>query len=285
MPDRKFMNVMRLSLILTAGLAIMSAPAHAQEADNHSSLTIGVGPAYVPSYEGSDSHRVIPLVQARGKVKDFAFFTRGTTLYIDAIPNRADESVDIEAGFAANLRLDRTSGIKDQAVRALGKLDTAIEVGGFVGIGKTGVITSDYDNLSARVSWMKDVNGAHGSYVITPAIEYMAPLSVTTFVGFAATADYVGKGYGRYYYDIDAAGSAASGLPVYTGAGDDSGFKKVGLNLTAGKSLSGDLRKGWTIFALGGYSKLLGDYRKSPIVALAGDSNQWVGAIGIGYTF
>lgn len=281
------MKFLASTLTVFAFGALSATPAFAQEEEQHSTLTIGAGAAYIPSYEGSDDYRVIPIAQARGKVHDFAFWTRGTSLYVDAIPNTNDSGLDLELGPVVNVRLDRTSrkAIKDTQVRALGKLDTAIEVGGFVGIGKTGVITSDYDNLSARVAWTKDVGGAHESYVITPAIEYITPLSKTTFVGVAVSAEYVGKGYGRYYYDVDAAGSAASGLPVYTDAGEDSGFKKVNFNLTAGKSLSGDLRSGWAIFALGGYSKLLGDYKRSPVVSVAGDSNQWIGAIGIGYTF
>jgi outer membrane protein len=279
------MIAIRLPHLLAALGAVLAVPAQAQDVEDRSSLTIGVGAAYVPSYDGSDDYIAVPVAAARGKVNDFAFWTRGTSLYVDAIPNTDPDGWDIEAGPAVNLNLTRTRSIKDPQVRALGKLDTAIEVGGFVGIGKTGVITSDYDNLSFRVSWMKDVGGAHKSYVITPAVEYMTPLSTTTFVGLGASAEYVGKGYGRYYYDVDAAGSLASGLPVYIGAGDDSGFKKASVNLIAGKSLSGDLRKGWAIFALGGYQKMLGRYKRSPIVDIAGSSNQWVAAVGIGYTF
>lgn len=278
------MNFARIAaLMFSASVCAVALPAAAQEAENHHELTVGGGVGYVPSYEGSDDYVVIPVAAARGKVADFAFWTRGTSLYVDAIPNRSANGVDIELGPVVNVRLDRTSRIKDQQVRALGKLDTAIEVGGFVGIGQTGVFTSDYDNLSFRVSWMKDVADAHGSYVVTPAVEYMTPLSTTSFVGIGVSAEYVGKGYGRYYYDVPAAN--AGGLPAYAGAGDDSGFKKVTLGLTGGYSLSGDLRKGWALFALGGYSRLLGDYKRSPIVSIAGDKSQWMGAVGIGYTF
>lgn len=275
--------------ILAAGLAFVALnavhPAFAQVEDSNV-LTVGVGAAVIPSYEGSDDYRVIPVPQLRGKVSDFAFWTRGPSLYIDAIPNRG-EGVDFQLGPVAGVRFDRSSrkSIKDAAVRALGERDVAVEVGGFVGIGKTGVLTSDYDNLSARVAITKDVAGAHDSYVITPAIEYFAPLSTRSFVGLGVSADYVGKKYGRYYYDVDAAGALASGLPAYSAAGDSSGFKKVGVNLTGGLSLSGDLRKGWALFALGGYSRMLGDYADSPVVSIAGSKNQWVGAVGVGYTF
>lgn len=275
--------------ILAAGLALVAAgavhPTFAQVEDSNV-LTVGVGAAVIPSYEGSDDYRVIPVPQLRGKVSDFAFWTRGPSLYVDAIPNRG-EGIDFQLGPVVGVRFDRSSlkSIKDASVRALGKRDVAVEVGGFVGIGKTGVLTSDYDNLSARVAITKDVAGAHDSYVITPAIEYFAPLSTRSFVGLGVSADYVGKKYGRYYYDVDAAGALASGLPAYSAAGDESGFKKVGVNLTGGLSLSGDLRKGWALFALGGYSRMLGDYADSPVVSIAGSKNQWVGAVGVGYTF
>lgn len=275
--------------ILVAGLTFVAMggahPALAQVEDSNV-LTVGVGAAVIPSYEGSDDYRVIPVPQLRGKVSDFAFWTRGPNLYVDAIPNRG-EGIDFQLGPVVGVRFDRSSrkSIKDDAVRALGKRDVAVEVGGFVGIGKTGVLTSDYDNLSARVAVTKDVAGAHESYVVTPAIEYFAPLSTRTFVGLGVSADYVGKKYGRYYFDVDEAGALASGLPAYAEAGDKAGFKRIGVNLTGGLSLSGDLRKGWALFAMGGYSRMLGDYADSPVVSIAGSKNQWVGAVGIGYTF
>lgn len=275
--------------ILFAGLAFIALgaadTAFAQTNDSNV-LTVGIGAAVIPSYEGSDDYRVIPVPQLRGKVSDFAFWTRGPSLYFDVIPNRGQD-IDLQLGPVAGVRFDRSSrkNIKDAAVRALGERDKAVELGGFVGIGKTGIITSAYDNLSVRVAVTKDVAGAHESFIVTPAIEYFTPLSTRSFVGLGVSADYVGKKYGRYYYDVDAAGALASGLPEYSRAGDGSGFKKVGVNLTGGLSLSGDIRKGWALFALGGYSRMLGDYADSPIVSIAGSKNQWIGAVGVGYTF
>lgn len=277
------------SLVAATFVASLSfaASAQAQEVEDHSNLTVGVGAAVTPSYEGSDDYRVIPVPQLRGKVHDFAFWTRGPALFVDVIPNRSDDGIDVQLGPVVGARFDRTSRkrTKDDAVAALGKLDTAIEVGGFVGIGKTGVITSAYDNLSARVTITKDVAGAHDSIIVTPAIEYFTPLSIRSFVGLGVSADYVGKKFGRYYFDVTPDQAVASGLPAYDRAGDGSGFRKINLNLTGGYSLSGDIRRGWTLFALGGYSRMLGDYADSPVVAIAGSKNQWIGAVGVGYTF
>ncbi|WP_022681929.1 MipA/OmpV family protein [Sphingobium bisphenolivorans] len=275
-----------LALGLAFSVASFASAALAQATDRNS-LTVGVGAAAVPSYEGSDDYRILPIPQLRGRVDGFAFWTRGPGIYLDLVRDGENNGLDFELGPVVTARFDRSSrkNIKDDAVRLLGKRDVAVEVGGFVGIGKTGVITSAYDNLSARVAVTKDVAGAHGSYIITPAIEYATPLSQTSFVGVGVSADYVGKKYGRYYYDIDAGGSAASGLPVYGDAGNGSGFKKVNANIAGGISLSGDIRRGWAIFAMGGYSRILGDYARSPIVSIAGSKNQWIGAVGVGYTF
>ena len=264
---------------------IAASPLFAQTAENRDTLTIGIGAGIVPSYEGSDNARFIPGAFLRGRISGFPVFTRGTTLFADLIPNRSSDGVDIGVGPVVGARFNRTGGVGDDRVKALGKLDAAWEVGGWAGIAKTGVITSDYDNLSFRISWVRDVAGAHDSYVITPAIEYGTPLSYTTYVGVSLSATYVGKGYGRYYYDIDGAGSGASGLAVYDAAGEKAGFSRMNAGLVVGKSLSGDLRKGWALFAMGGYSRLFGRYADSPIVADAGSRDQWMGGIGLAYTF
>lgn len=272
--------------LATLTLVAACAPVFAQEMKNppatdRNSLTIGVGVGYTPSYEGSDDYVVIPSGVIRGKVAGFSFFSRGPIVFVDLV--REDGEVDVSLGPVVSARFDRTTQIKDRQVRALGKLDTAIEVGGFVGIAKTGIITSDYDNLGVRVSYVHDVTGTHGSYVITPAIEYGTPLSRKAYLGISASADYVGKGYASTYYGVTPAGSLASGLPAYVA--DDAGFKKFNINLLGSYSLTGDLTAGLSVFAVGSYGRMLGDFKRSPIVRQAGDADQWFGGLGVAYTF
>lgn len=273
----------RLLPVLVMGAA---APALAQtDADNRNELTIGVGAGAMPSYVGSDDYIVIPGAMARGKIDNFAFFTRGANLYVDLVRQESGSTLDLEFGPLVNYRSDRANRIKDSRVNTLGALDSAWEVGGWVGIGKTGVITSDYDSLSFRVSYTHDISGAHKSYMISPTIEYGTPLSHTNYVGLSLSADYVGKGFGGYYYDIDTAGSVASGLAPYGVAGSKSGFRNISLGMVGIQSLSGDLRKGWALLALGGYTRMLGRYKDSPIIRDAGSPDQWLGGLGVAYTF
>lgn len=247
-------------------------------------ITVGVGVASTPSYVGSDSSTIIPMAAVQGQISGISFNTQGTALYVDAIPSSGKPGWKLTLGPLAAVRLDRTSGINDSAVRALGKLKTAVELGGSVGIQRTGVVTSPYDTLSLSVSYQHDVAGAHSSYVASPEIDYSTPLSEHAYVSLSGSADYVGKGFGRYYYSVDQAGSVASGLPVYAGA-DKAGWKDWNLSMLAMHTISGNLLHGWGVFATGGYQRLLGAYARSPIVAEAGSPNQWSGAVGVEYTF
>lgn len=269
-----------------AVLALMGAPAAAQESggDGGDAISLGTGLITVPSYEGSDTNILLPEFVVRGQVKGFSFFSRGPALFVDVIRDgKPGPGWDLGAGPVAGLRLDRIARIEDAQVRALGERDVAVELGGWIGITRTGVVTSDYDILTFRVSVAQDVAGAHGSTIVIPTIEYGTPLSPRTFVGFSVLTEYVGGGFGDYYFNIDAAGSAASGLSVYDGA--DSGFKRAGVNFLLSRALTGDLTQGLSAIGLVGYYRMLGDYKRSPVVREAGDADQFIAGLGLTYTF
>lgn len=273
---RKFVGAGALMLAMT------TVPAAAQDATpDENNFTLGVAALYVPSYEGSDNYIVTPGGLIRGRVSGFNFYTRGTALHVDLARNSPDTPTDLEIGPVINLRLDRTSRIKDPQVRALGEIDTAVEAGGYVGLTRNGVF-HQYDFASARVSVVHDLTDTHDSLIVSPSVEYATPLSQTTLVGASLSADHVGGGYARTYFGVSPAGAVASGLSPYT---LDGGFKNVRGTLLFTQSLSGDLRRGLALFALGSYSRLLGNFKRSPIVSEAGDADQWLASAGISYTF
>lgn len=283
-----------LSAALTSGIAV---PAIAQEAEtrpaprievdastlDRDTITIGGGVGYIPSYEGSNDYVVIPVGAVRGRVSGFNFQSRGLQLSVDAVRDRSSSGIDLMFGPVVGLNLNRTNRIVDPQVRALGTRKTAVEVGGYVGIAKTGVITSEFDTLAVRVSYVRDVTGVHDSYVINPSIEYGTPLSRRAYVGIAGSASIVGDGYAETYFAVDPAGSIASGLPVF--ARPRGGVKSYSGSLLGNYALSGDLQRGLQLFTILTYSRLQGDFARSPITSIAGSPDQFYGAIGIGYTF
>ena len=246
-------------------------------------LTLGVGVGYGPSYDGSDDYTVFPAPIAQGSLGGFDFGARGPGLYVDLIPDsNSDSNIKFLAGPLVRVRLDRNSKIKDPVVRALGKEDVAIEVGATAGVSFSKVL-HDFDTLTFSVDAQWDVAKAHRGRLITPTISYSTPLSQAIFTNLSVSAVRVDGDYADTYFSIDAAGSAASGLPVFDA---DGGWKSYGATLLGGYDLSGDIRDGgWGAFALVSYSRLTGDAKRSPVTSIRGDADQWFLAAGVSYTF
>ena len=277
-----------LKSIVAIGALLAATPAVAQSTDaslpdpndQSDTVTIGGGAAYIPDYEGSDDYRIIPAAAIRGRVSGISFFTRATYLYVDVIA-RGDGALELDVGPIAGVRLNRTGKIRDDFVDRLPELNTAVEVGGFVGVTYHG-LTNPYDALSFRVDVVKDVANAHGSTLVTPTIDFGTPLSRFTYVGASLSAEWAGGGYADYYYSISPAEALSSGLPAYDA---DGGFKNWRLGLLINQSISGDLTHGFSIFGTGSYSRLSGDFKDSPIVDARGSAGQWLAALGLAYTF
>lgn len=247
-------------------------------------LTIGGGVAYIPDYEGSNEERWTPLPAANGTIAGMSFTVLGNRASMDLIPNGTGPTWDFQLGPVAVLNLNRTNvdAIEDSRVAALGEIDTAVEVGGYVGIGKTGLITSDYDKLSISVSYRHDVTKIHKSGIWTPSINYTTPLSTKALVGIFASAEFVEDDYARTYFGVTPAGSVASGLPVFTPEGGQKDITFGGLFTYA---LTGDLTKGLALVTGVTYKKLLGDFADSPLVAIAGSRHNWTFGAGLALTF
>src|SRR5690606_14119343 len=121
-------------------------------------LAVGLGVGVGPSYDGSDDYVVFPGPLLLGQIGGIGISPRAAGLALDFVPDTG-EGVNLDAGIAGRLRLNRVNQIKDPVVESLGKLDTAVEVGPTVGVGIPGVLHG-YDSLSFRVDARWDVAGA-----------------------------------------------------------------------------------------------------------------------------
>ncbi len=276
------------ALLAAVPAAAQDAPAPtagiAPEELGGDSITVGAAGAYLPDYEGSDDMRIVPAPGAIGSVAGFSFLLAGNRLSVDLIPNQPGPTWDVQAGPIGVVNFNRTNvdSIDDARVRALGELDTAIELGGYVGIGKTGVITSPYDKLSISLSWRHDVSNVHDSAIWQPSINYFTPLSRKAAVGLFGSFEYAERGYARSYFSISPTQSVASGLPVYTAGG---GWKNWSVGALGTVALTGDLLHGFKLVGGVNYRRMINDFGDSPITSVAGSRDQWLGAVGIAYTF
>ena len=246
------------------------------------SLTVGAAAGLVPSYEGSNDTvwSVIPGV--RGRISRINFTLRGNRFSADLVPTPGGPGWDFQLGPVVQANFNRSAAIKDPQVKAIGRIKTAVEIGGYVGLAKQGVITSDYDKFGISFSYVHDAGGVHKSYVMTPAIDYGTPLSRKAYVGVSFSANYMGQGYAERYFSIGPGGSARSGLPVYNAR---KGWKDWTVGAIGSLALTGDLTGGLSLIGGASYRRLLGDAAATPITSVAGSRDQWSGLLGLAYTF
>lgn len=287
-----------LGLLATiAGLA--GAPVAAQDVDAPASappapgyegsvfdgdwVSVGVGAAYTPSYDGSDDYVVSPLPIVQGSVGGIDINPRPRGLALDFVPDERGK-VAFAAGVSARINRNRAAQIEDRVVELYGKLDTAIEVGPTLGI-KFPALLNPFDNLSFNVDVLWDVAGAHNGMTVHPSVTYFTPLSRGTAVSLSFSADHVDDHYASYYYSVPTLQTLAPAdtLPGFDARG---GFDSVGATVLAGFDLDGDVTNGGlALVVIGGYSKLLGDAKRTPFTSIRGSDDQWLLAAGIGYTF
>ncbi len=247
-------------------------------------LSVGVGVALNPSYSGSDDYVVTPLPIVQGSYRGVDINPRAGGLALDFLPD-AEEGPGFDLGVAARLRSDRVDQIKDPVVLGLGKLDRAVEIGPTAGVSFSGVL-NPYDSVTVSTDLRWDVAGAHSGMVVDPSVAYFTPVSQAVAGSLTFSAEYADGGFHDYYYAVSPAQNVATGgeLPVFDP--DGGGFTRAGVTLLMGIDLDGDLTNGGLgLVVIGGYSRLLGDAKRSPFTSVRGSADQFLGAVGVGYTF
>src|SRR5438067_13698125 len=104
---------------LTSPALAQSAPAgtalpSAEDLAKRDTVTIGVGGAIVPDYEGSNDYRWIPAAAIRGKVGGISFTSRSTYFYVDVVPHKG--KLDFNAGPVIGARFNGRRHIADPVV-------------------------------------------------------------------------------------------------------------------------------------------------------------------------
>jgi outer membrane protein len=249
-------------------------------------LSVGVGVGYGPSYSGSDDYRTFALPIVQGSLAGVDISPRPAGVALDFIPD-PDQGVSFSFGPVVKLNRDRADldGIKDPVVEAYGELDTAIEVGPSVGISFPQLLSA-FDSLSLTVDAAWDVAGAHDGMSISPSITYFTPLSRGIAASLSFSTKYIDDDYADYYYSVLATNAALPAADVLPGFQADSGFESAGVNVLLAFDLNGDVTDGGlALIGLGSYSRMLGDAKDSPFTSIRGEADQFLGAVGIGYTF
>ena len=189
----------------------------------------------------------------------------------------------VDTGPIASLRFDSRHDSDDPFVKLLPRRNTAVEVGGFAGVSFRGVV-DPYDSLAFHLDVLHDIANAHKSTIFSPNVSFSTPVSRKTYVSVAAATDFASSRYARYYFGITPEDSLLTGgaIPEFSPKG---GLKDWKASMLLNQSITGDLLHGFSVFGAAQYSRLVGDFKRSPIVSQRGSANQWLAAAGLAYTW
>jgi outer membrane protein len=228
-------------------------------------VRIGARTGSFAPYEGADHNiiRVFPTLNVRPADRPYRFTPPdgGTTFAI----------LDTDHFVVGPLVRFRYKREPERELKGLRKLDWAAEPGGFVDIWPT-------NWLRGRAELRHGVGG-HNGFVA----DFGADLIHTGRRFDASIGPRVGWGdheYNEEYFGVTPQEAARS--PIINVAYDpDAGTRYTGVEVAAAYHV--DDR--WTVTADFGYRRLAPKAADSPIVRLTGDPNQYLGSLGVSYSF
>ena len=249
-------------------------------------VTVGIGAGLVPSYSGSDDYILFPLPLIVGRVGGVGIRPNGPGIRLDLLsPEPAlgpNQKTTFNFGPAIRFRNDRAQQIEDEVVELAEDLDVALEVGLAGGVTFPGVFNSlDSLTFNTQVRW--DVLGAHDGMLVEPTIGYARPFGRSVLFQANIGAQFVDDNFADYYFTVTPEQSAATGLPEFTA---DGGLNNVSTSAVINVDLDGNaLNGGLSVYSIVSYTRLVGDGADTPFTDIRGDANQFVGGVGIAYTF
>jgi MipA family protein len=184
---------------------------------------------------------------------------------------------NLEFGPAVNITFGRDKKIESLRVRKLGEIDEAVEAGLFVAYNLAEVL-NDRDSLRFSLQVLKDASNMHDGTIGEFAMSYRMQVTDRLTITNSNSFSFANDDYAKSYFSISPAGALASGLAVTKAEG---GGKDAAVSLALNYRVS----ERWMLFGYGKFSRLLGDFGDSPIVAIEGDKNQASVGFGAGWTF
>ena len=265
-----------IGFVTTASVMMSFDAAFAQEPDARDqdsfSGTIITGVASIPEFEGASNQSIIPLVAGELRWEDRYFAVDGVSARANVLNSR-----NFEFGPVADISFGRGKDVKSGAVRALGLIDDAYQVGAFAAV-KLPTLLTEGDEVRLSIQGTRDVSDVHEGWLGEVSLRYRLPVSSKLSLSADASVRFADDKYAKTYFSVSTPDAAASGLDTFEAEG---GVKDLGASLTATYALTDR----WAISAFGGYRRLVGDFGNSPIVKDAGDRNQLTAGIGIGFNF
>ena len=223
---------------------------------------LGAGAGFAPTYEGSKRYEVVP-VPAVSLSWDDTLLVEDTTARLVVI-----RTPWLQAGPLAAWRPGRDQD-DDHRLKGLGDVDDAVDLGAYARIG--------FGGWSASVSARQDVIDSGGA-LVNFETGYALPLPDALTLSLGADAVWASDDYMSANFGVTRQQARRSRYDEFDAR---VGFKNAGLSLAASYALS----ERWSLNAVTGWERLLGDAAASPIVKQGGSPDQAYGFVSITYRF
>lgn len=251
-----------------AGLALLGSAQPVAAAD----VTLGLGVALAPDYEGSEDYEAVPswLLIINNLYHPATNITiRGPQLRSNLLAHP-----QWRAGVSA-LWVPERSGVDDSRVDRLDDTDTAFMLGGVFGFD---FFPQNDLSLTLAVDASYDVANGNG-FLVTPHLAYFNALRGSPFsFGSELFATWASEDYMDNQFGISGREAARSGLSRYD---PDDSFKDVGVRV----ALTYAFTDHWSSTFAFQYKLLVEDAADSPIVDDRGSEHQFVTGLTLNYRF
>lgn len=236
-------------------------------------LTLGAASIYSPVFMGAEDYglSIFPDVRVNYRDKFFASVPDGVGVnIINENGWRAGPVVKIRFG-----REEDDGGSPFQvtgntnALRGLGDVDTAGEIGGF--------LEYTHNRLLRARAELRQGFGGHDSPVFDASLSYVGRTGPASY-SIGPRATFAGKDFMNTYFGINPAQSAASGLASYRANG---GVASAGIGASATMPVSESV----AVSLFGGYDILGREAADSPLIRQRGSRHQATIGLGVGYRF
>ena len=241
-------------------------------------IRVGIGPVFSPAYEGSDDYNIkaAPLISLR--YRDLVQVDNNQIRVNVFGSDSLFRSENFRAGPLVNIDFGRDES-DSLDLAGLGDVGTSIELGLFA--------SYSMGPARLRVRGRQDIASGHSGLTITTDLGVAIYRSERLAVTGSISTTWADGNYMDSYFGVTTVQSASSGLATFDAT---STFKDISLAFGGNFAMSSQ----WALVGNIGYSKLLGDAKNSPIVAIqetptidqgVGSSNQFLGGLWAVYSF
>jgi outer membrane protein len=250
------------ALCLPAGPAFAEDDPDASDSGAPVRTRIGLGPNIYPSYPGSDSFDIGPLIEFER--------ARGSELFDFEAPDDSFGFSLIDAGGFSFGPVVSWEGVRtaDDVGAALPKVKFSIEPGAFAALDLA-------SNFRLRAEVRKGVTG-HKGWIGTAGGDFIARDGDNWLFSIGPRVTWSNNRYQDVWFGVAPADVVASGLPAYDPGGGIQAYGATASFLT-------QFGPRWGIYTYAKYDRLVGDAADSPIVRQLGSRDQFSGGLALTY--